>query len=93
MQERNEEIARLKAINGNFGENSEVDHLKNTIKHLRGEISRYSNLVQHATEKLALAETTIQRYSASAQKCDQELASVGELNERIQEQAQTIRLL
>jgi hypothetical protein len=35
LHERNQEIARLKSINGNFSDSGE-QHLKNTIKHLRG---------------------------------------------------------
>lgn len=92
LHERNQEILRLKTINGNPSESGE-QNLKNTIKHLRGELSRYSNLIQHVTDKLALAETTINRYSTFADKCNQELGTVEKLNERIFDQSMAIKSL
>jgi chromosome segregation ATPase len=63
-------------INGNYSETSEQSYLKNTIKHLRSELSRYSNLIGHVTEKLAEAEHTINHYSKSAEKCNKELTQL-----------------
>ena len=56
--------------------NTGGEYLKNTIKHLRGEISRYSSFAKVATEKLKLAEDTIKKHSEAAQKCQEEMQSL-----------------
>ena len=45
LQERNEEIMRLRIILDGVQLPAEEAHLRNTIKHLRGELARYNRMI------------------------------------------------
>jgi hypothetical protein len=62
LNARNEEIYRLRTIIGGDPLPSEESHLKNTIKHLKGELGRYNDMMKKFIEQSTKAENTIQSY-------------------------------
>lgn len=64
LRARNEEIYRLRTIcNGSVNPVSiEEANLKNTIKHLRGELGRYNSMMSEILKKMVKAEETIKKY-------------------------------
>jgi hypothetical protein len=81
LGDRNNELYNLKT----FCEGSLVSpgeaNLKNTIKNLRSELGRYSDLTKNVIDKLQTAENIIKRYSQAAIQCEQEMASLPVLKE------------
>lgn len=55
---------------------AEEASLKNTIKHLRGEIGRYNSMMKQFIERGALAESLIKKYKESTSKYETELKMI-----------------
>lgn len=79
LQERNEEIMRLRTILDGVEVPLEESHLRNTIKHLRAELYRYNTLITKILEKEQHAENTIKKHSELIRKYERELQNISEL--------------
>ena len=70
LEVRNEEIQRLRTILGGSFVSSEQANLKNTIKHLKGELNRYSKMIKGMIERSCEAEKAIEEYTSTTKRCE-----------------------
>ena len=60
---------------------SEELYLNNTVKHLRGEISRFNKLVKDVIERSIAAKEAMQEYQQVTQKYQKEIEMISRLKD------------
>ena len=69
-------------LNGVNPVSSEQAFLKNTIKHLRGELGKYNSMVKYVLERSMTAQNLIKQYEELTKRYEKELQNIDELKER-----------
>ena len=76
LEDRNREISHLSGLCEGSRPAAGEEHLRNTLKHLKGQLVRYRSIASNLTQKMLAADQTIQSYQEATHRCDLELRSL-----------------